>query len=69
MISIFSTFKKGLQKTATAIGRGIFSVFSNVNIGMTIPSGNSKTLFWKLISDLLHLLPSRRRSATAISAV
>ena len=30
MISIFSTFKKGLQKTATAIGRGISSVFSSV---------------------------------------
>ena len=30
MISIFSTFKKGLQKTATAIGRGITSIFSSV---------------------------------------
>ena len=30
MISLFSTFQKGLQKTATAISRGIASVFTDV---------------------------------------
>ena len=30
MISLFASFQKGLQKTATAIGRGITSLFKDV---------------------------------------
>mgnify|MGYP006934514320 CR=1 FL=1 len=32
MFSLFSTFKKGLQKTATAISRGISGVFTGFDM-------------------------------------